>query len=616
MTEQLTANGARAQETSESASARRRHTRPGSKFGTRRALRIIAQDPSVRGPAGEVVTAQVSLPWEDLIDGPMGCAVYVVDYDASARAMYRPAQPPEDLSIAPTFRADLLDDPNFHAVNAYAIVMRTLLRFESALGRRIPWGIHGHQIKVVPHAFEVANAYYSPDLEAIVLGYVRGEDPVYLCLSHDVVAHETAHALLDGLRDKFMAPSSADQAALHEAFADIVALLSVYSLPELVCHLLTPIVDSSSTPSTEPQVPEGFVARSALSWDNLANSALFGLAEQMRANAGDARVNALRRSIAIPPSKRILEDPEFEEEHRRGEVFVAGAMRGFLSAWVARIEHMAVGDHGLVSIAMAAEQGADIAETLLTMVIRAIDYTPPIHISFGDLLSALLTADAEVRAEDSRYELRRHLRIAMADYGIIPASTTRTGLWRPPSKKLQRSGVHLGALQTDPTEMFRHIWNNRDVLNLNPEAYTRVASVRPCLRISPDDGAQIHETVVECTQYLRLTGEELQTYHLRPPPGMGPDQTVALEGGSTLILDEYGDLKFEVSNRVLSRDAHERDIEKWQHRLDYMWERGYLDGANRSSQLASFHLERTLFGSSESADEARRQLRSSEEAWT
>lgn len=134
---------------------------------------------------------------------------------------------------------------------------------------------------------------------------------------------------------------------------------------------------------------------------------------------------------------------------------------------------------------MAAEQGADIAATLLSMVIRAIDYTPPIHISFGDLLSALLTADAEVRTDDSRYELRRHLRTAMADYGITPASTTRTGLWRPPAKKLQRSGVHLGALQTDPTEMFRHIWNNRDVLNLNPEAYTRVASVRPCLRISP-----------------------------------------------------------------------------------------------------------------------------------
>src|SRR6478752_5314966 len=98
----------------------------------------------------------------------------------------------------------------------------------------------------------------------------------------------------------------------------------------------------------------------------------------MRSDASDARVNALRRSVKIKPSKHILNHEEFQEEHRRGEVFVAAVMRGFLSAWVARIDGLAVGDHGLVSTKMAAEQGADIADTLLTMTIRAVDYTPPI----------------------------------------------------------------------------------------------------------------------------------------------------------------------------------------------------------------------------------------------
>ena len=91
---------------------------------------------------------------------------------------------------------------------------------------------------------------------------------------------------------------------------------------------------------------------------------------------------------------------------------------------------------------------------------------------------------------------------------------------------------------------------------------------------------------------------------------------MVLEGGSTLILDEYGDLKFEVSNRVLSRQALKPDIDKWQQRLDYMWQRGYLDGANRSSRLASFHLERNLSAAGDGADEARRQLRLTNEAWT
>lgn len=587
------------------------------KFGSRRHIRIIAQDPSVRGADGEVITAWISLPWEDLTDGPAGYAVYVMDYDASSGVMYRPAPPPEDCAASAESVSALLDDPKFHALNAYAIVMRTLLRFEFALGRRVAWGIRGHQLKVVPHAFEEANAYYSPDLEAIVVGYVHGDQPLYLCLSHDVIAHETAHALLDGLRDKFTAPSSADQAALHEAFADIVALLSVYSLPELVRHLIAPIAaahTASANPTTDT-IPDGFIPKSALSWKNLERSALFGLAEQMR-NSSECMVNALRRSVSIEPSKDILTQPEYEDVHRRGEVFVAGVMRAFLSVWVDRIDQLAVGDTGLVSVAMAAEQGADIADTLLTLAIRAVDYTPPIHITFGDYLSAMLTADNEVRPDDSRYQLREHLIAAMADYGISPASHQPDGLWNPPDAALRRIGTHLGGLQTDPTEMFRHIWNNRDALNLNPEAYTRVASVRPCLRISPEDGVQLHETVIECTQYLRLRATELPSYHLQAPQGMPADYAVVLEGGSTLILDEFGDLKFEVSNRVPSTTACPADIDKWQKRLDYMWQHGYLAGADRSAQLAAFHLERTLAASGDDAEEARRQQRLTQEAWT
>lgn len=587
-----------------------------------RQFEIVAQDPSVRHN-GKVLVAKINLPWEDLEGGPMGYAVYVVDYDASAAKMYEPAVLDSDTDVvaAPSTLTKLREDSAYHAMNVYAIVMRTLMRFEFALGRRVGWGIRGHQLKVVPHAFEEANAFYSPDLEALLFGYVLGRQPMFLCLSHDIIAHETAHALLDGLRDKFMSPSSADQAALHEAFADIVALLSVFSLPAVVENLIKQGIE-------DHDAPDGFAHKSMLSWEQLKKTALLGLADEMRDDAAEVRVNALRRSVEITPDRNILKRLEFGEEHRRGEVLVAGVMRALLFAWVDRIKRL--GDtrdpDSLVDLKLVAEEGADIADFLLTMAIRAIDYTPPIHITFGDFLSAMLTADAEVRADDERYKIRAHLKTEMAAYGIEPASEADSGYWIKAEDKIKdklvREGSHLGGLQTDKTEMFRHIWNNRERLRLNTNAFNRVASVRPCVRVSPEDGFQIRETVVEWVQYLKVTADKLHEYGLRKPRSMPEDVEVPLEAGSTLILDEYGELKYAIRNSLPGPDSSRKALQVWQDRISYLWEGGYLDGSTRSASLASFHLRRVFehaLASDEDEKEAtfRRQTeqRQAKEAW-
>jgi hypothetical protein len=593
----------------------------------RRRFQIVAQDPSVRTADGAVLTAEITLPTEDLIDGPMGYALYAVDYDASLAKMYMVAPPADsDVVPAPPTTELLLADSRYHAVNAYAIAMRTLLRFEFALGRRVGWGIRGHQLKIVPHAFETANAFYSPELEAVLFGYIRTEERTYLCLSHDIVAHETAHALLDGLRDQFMAPSSPDQGALHEAFADIVALLSVFSLPEIPRHLLSSMPDGENHPdagsASGAALPEGFVRRSSVSRQRLEESALFGLAEQMRAGSGDVRFNALRRSVRITASPNLLRRAQFQEEHRRGEILVAAVMQTFLAAWEERIQALAADEDSPVNLRLVAEEGAAIADLMLTMVIRAIDYTPPIHITFGDFLSAMLTADTEVRADDSRYHIRDHLQEVMASFGILPASQTSDGLWGPPKENLEHGPAHLNALQTDPTEMFRLIWSNRDLLELNEHAHTRITSVRPCVRVSPEDGFQLRETVVECVQYLRLNVAELETHGLVAPDGIQPtDDTVLLQGGSTLILNEYGELKYSVANALPSPGARTRSetAAEWQNRLNYLGRNGFLSGGpDQSSRLAELHSMRTMTHPEDDTDAqvVQRCDRKAKEAWT
>jgi hypothetical protein len=97
-----------------------------------------------------------------------------------------------------------------------------------------------------PHALREANAYYSPEKKALLFGYfpasaekTTGQFPggmVFTCLSHDVVAHETTHALLDGFHRRFLEATNPDVLAFHEAFADIVALFQHFSFPDVLRH--------------------------------------------------------------------------------------------------------------------------------------------------------------------------------------------------------------------------------------------------------------------------------------------------------------------------------------------------------------------------------------------
>ena len=543
-------------------------------------LTIIAQDPGVRDENGCILRAVVELPAETLQPGPWGYRVHVIDYDAATNQLWKPYfyRMGNGILIDPFAKksdAQLLSDPRFHQQNVYAIIMRILARFEHALGRRVSWSFGGHQLKVAPHSSCDANAFYSKQDEGLLLGYfvdpgfkgkrpIAGSGLIFSCLSHDVIAHETTHALVDGLRRHYTDPSSPDQAAFHEGISDIVALLSVFALEEVMSGLLSNLKNKKIIHERE------------LTPERLRKSALFGLAEEMGSALAQVRGEALRRSVSLEPSTKWLRDPEFQEPHRRGEILVAAILNALIEIWAKRLDALRRTGEGELNLSRVVEEGQRIANTLLTMTIRALDYSPPVHLEFGDYLSALLTADREIRPDDSVYKFRKALLDSFARYGIKPSSPygdNEPGIWGSPEQEVNQhlsyARSHFEPMQRDADEVFRFIWENREALDLYEGVYTQVQSVRPCVRIDAD-GFTLRETVAEYVQILRLMPPELtKAGYTRPDPAFLPDdREVSLYGGGTLIFDEWGRLKYHIHNRL-------KDTNRQSERLQYLAEAGY-----------------------------------------
>ncbi|MEL6980988.1 MAG: S8 family serine peptidase [Actinomycetota bacterium] len=237
-----------------------------------RRLRVYAKDPTLAtslatSPIGEVT---LRVPWEQVEATPHGFRgeyIEILEDEPEGKPIPTGAAggtgavgPDGNPSAGP----GLLDDPRllgqdgwppspsnlyFHQQMVYAVTTRTVEHFERALGRPVQWrpttpGAFQQRLLVRPHALQAANAFYSPDRTALLFGsfHPPADDSrtpnmaVHTCLSYDIIAHETTHAVLDGMYGSFTEPTNPDVLAFHEAFSDLVALLQSFDLTELLEH--------------------------------------------------------------------------------------------------------------------------------------------------------------------------------------------------------------------------------------------------------------------------------------------------------------------------------------------------------------------------------------------
>lgn len=367
---------------------------PGIQPPATRPLKIFAFDPSLRRAAGNL--AVVDVVNEEVKPGPEGRLLQVVDYNATEGVYY----PPVDLDAPDVLIQRGLDpsdsDPRFHQQMVYAVVMKVIENFERALGR--PFSFRRQQkLVILPHSFEGENAFYDPETMSLHFGYFTAdlEDPgpnlpgqtVFTCLSHDIVAHETTHAIVDRLRAHFIAPTNRDVLAFHEAIADIVAIFQHFSFPEVLHDQIRATRADLSKPGR-----------------------LLELARQFgyATGSGQALRSATGLDHAAPDPRQYA---EVLEPHDRGSILVASVFDAFFRIYRNRtggLVRAVTGGSGILPegelqadlVTLATREAANAAQDVLTMCLRAFEYLPPVDVTFGDYLRAIVTADFELNPRD------------------------------------------------------------------------------------------------------------------------------------------------------------------------------------------------------------------------
>ncbi len=498
-----------------------------------RTLSVFAFDPGVAGAFENraIEHLVISLPWEmERLDeaepfvGPRGEYLEVVDYDPASGVFYDPVNLNDPKVRLNDGLEPAVDNPQFHQQMVYAVAMNTIAAFEKALGRVALWAPrswrHTHsqpgvepdddkgfvqRLRIYPHALREANAYYDPAKKALLFGYFQAGPEnrqmlpgsmIFTCLSHDIIVHETCHALLDGMHPYFAEGSNPDVLALHEAFADVVAILQHFSYP---------------------QVLEDQIAKTR---GDLERQSLLGqLAQEFGAALG--RGHALRDALGEKvkgqwqpkePDNRILD--RTDSPHARGSVLVAAIFRAFLTIYKSRVADLlriASGGRGILPDGeldpdlrrRLAREAAKSARHLLQMCIRALDYCPPVDVTFGDYLRALVTADSDLYPSDD-HGYRAALIEAFTAWGIRPKGmqivTETTLLW--PTVEEAALDDHLQQF----TEDVGTLLNNPQMSS----ASLRISSVG---KTAKDGGPAVQESGMDhwASMISRALGEEDQT---------------------------------------------------------------------------------------------------------
>jgi len=291
------------------------------------------------------------------------------------------------------------DTPEADCAHTFAVVRETLTMYERLRGGIAiawAWNIGGNTdpVTAYPRAGVTANAFYSRSQKALKFFYFTppgAGQPLYTCRSLDIVAHETGHAVLDGLKPGWLGIGNPPQTgALHEAFGDLTAIFLALSQLDQV---------------------EAFVA---ITKANLhAKNYLSALAEQFGA--------ALGRSAGLRNADNDLKLSQVSNEvHELSQVFT-GPIYDILADIYAheRIQQGKVKDPAQILL--------EVAHKLCRLLLEAIIKAPANGATFADVATAMLTI-SKAQGDPPAYRTFIHTRFAVREIVVPPVPLTASAI--------------------------------------------------------------------------------------------------------------------------------------------------------------------------------------------
>jgi hypothetical protein len=461
----------------------------------------------------------------------------------------------------------------FHQQMVYAVCTSMYNVFREALGRDPSWGFATRPgaaqpvLQIRPHAFNGQNAFYDPRSGELNFGFFDAETAegrnlphgrVFTCLSHDIVAHEMTHALLDGMRARFRLATNPDVLAFHEGFADLVAILMHFSYQDVV---RAAIERSAGMPATD-----GLLLSVAQQFgQTMTRTNQSGPLRSAIDEVGFGSVNS-----ASKPKTYAEAGPE---PHTLGSVLVSAVFEAFGVVFLRKTQayRRLAGPalEGSIRPELAdilASEASKLASQFLSICIRAIDYCPPVDLHLGEYLRALITADYDLVPDDP-VGYREAFIGAFARRGIFPEGVLNLSedalLWRPPTMKLQPiEALHFSELRFagDPGRAADGSELRRQAEAIG--AYVMRADLAPQFGCAmPDDPALIGDRV-----------EPALVCSVRSLRRIGPDKQISFElvaeivqrrwiegstgelsefyGGSTIIIGPDGQIRYLIGKSI------------------------------------------------------------------